>query len=152
MIASAGFVAGGICSLLVADKIERKYQIAFASVVMGAAFILRGIFIDHYDGLVISSFIAFGANACLITSLIMYTGESFPTKIRSTCSGIVEGIGRLVATTEPLIFIMLEPFGFFNFGWIVLVLFCCGDHGFGVWKEHIEFVVRKTGHLSWSAV
>jgi MFS transporter, putative metabolite:H+ symporter len=114
MIASAGFVAGGICSLLVADKIERKYQIAFASVVMGAAFILRGIFIDHYDGLVISSFIAFGANAWLITSLIMYTGESFPTKIRSTCSGIVEGIGRLVATTEPLIFIMLEPFGYFN--------------------------------------
>jgi putative MFS transporter len=114
MIASAGFVAGGVCSLAIADKIERKYQIALASAVMGMAFILRGIFIHDYVGLIISSFIAFGANAWLITSLITYTAENFPTQIRSTCSGIVEGAGRLIATIGPFIFIMLEPFGFFN--------------------------------------
>lgn len=114
MIASSGFVAGGICSLIVADRIERKYQIAFSCAIMGLAFVLRGIFIQDYFGLVISSFMAFGANAWMISNLITYTAENFPTQIRSTCSGIVEGLGRLIATIGPFVFIMLVTLGFFN--------------------------------------
>lgn len=114
MIASSGFVAGGICSLIIADRIERKYQIALSCAVMGMAFILRGIFIQDYLGLVISSFMAFGANAWMISNLLTYTAENFPTEIRSTCSGIVEGAGRLIATVGPFVFIMLVTFGFFN--------------------------------------
>ena len=114
MIATSGFVAGGICSLIIADRIERKYQIALSCAVMGMAFILRGIFIQDYLGLVISSFMAFGANAWLISNLLTYTAENFPTEIRSTCSGIVEGAGRLIATVGPFVFIMLITFGFFN--------------------------------------
>lgn len=114
MIASSGFVAGGICSLIVADRIERKYQIAFSCAIMGLAFILRGIFIHDYVGLVISSFIAFGANAWMISNLLTYTAENFSTEIRSTCSGIVEAAGRLIATIGPFVFIMLVTFGFFN--------------------------------------
>ncbi len=114
MIASSGFVAGGLCSLIIADRIERKYQIAFSCAIMGMAFILRGVFIHEYVGLVISSFIAFGANAWMISNLLTYTAENFPTEIRSTCSGIVEGAGRLIATIGPFVFIMLVTFGFFN--------------------------------------
>lgn len=114
MIATSGFVAGGICSLIIADRIERKYQIALSCAVMGMAFILRGIFIHDYLGLVISSFMAFGANAWLISNLLTYTAENFPTEIRSTCSGIVEGAGRLIATVGPFVFIMFVTFGFFN--------------------------------------
>jgi len=114
MIATSGFVAGGICSLIIADRIERKYQIALSCALMGMAFILRGIFIQDYLGLVISSFMAFGANAWLISNLLTYTAENFPTEIRSTCSGIVEGAGRLIATVGPFVFIMLVTFGFFN--------------------------------------
>lgn len=114
MIATSGFVAGGICSLIIADRIERKYQIALSCALMGMAFILRGIFIHDYLGLVISSFMAFGANAWLISNLLTYTAENFPTEIRSTCSGIVEGAGRLIATVGPFVFIMLVTFGFFN--------------------------------------
>jgi MFS family permease len=114
MIASSGFVAGGICSLIVADRLERKYQIAFSCAIIGLAFILRGIFIHDYVGLVISSFIAFAANAWMISNLLTYTSEYFPTEIRSTCSGIVEGIGRLIGTIGPLIFIVLVTFGFLN--------------------------------------
>ena len=114
MIATSGFVAGGICSLIIADRIERKYQIALSCAVMGMAFILRGIFIQDYLGLVISSFMAFGANAWLISNLLTYTTENFPTEIRSTCSGIVEGAGRLIATVGPFVFIMLVTFGFLN--------------------------------------
>lgn len=114
MIATSGFVAGGICSLIVADRIERKYQIALSCALMGMAFILRGIFIQDYLGLIISSFMAFGANAWLISNLLTYTAENFPTEIRSTCSGIVEGAGRLIATVGPFVFIMLVTFGFFN--------------------------------------
>ncbi len=114
MIASSGFVVGGIFSLIIADRIERKYQIAISCAIMGLAFILRGIFIHDYVGLVISSFIAFGSNAWMISNLLTYTAENFPTEIRSTCSGIVEGAGRLIATIGPFIFIMLITFGFFN--------------------------------------
>jgi putative MFS transporter len=114
MIASSGFVAGGIFSLIIADRIERKFQIAFSCAIMGLAFILRGIFIHDYVGLVFSSFIAFGANAWMISNLLTYTAENFPTEIRSTCSGIVEGVGRLIATIGPFVFIMLATFGFFN--------------------------------------
>ena len=114
MIATSGFVAGGICSLIIADRIERKYQIALSCALMGMAFILRGIFIQDYLGLVISSFMAFGANAWMISNLLTYTAENFPTEIRSTCSGIVEGAGRLIATVGPFVFIMLVTFGFFN--------------------------------------
>ena len=114
MIASSGFVAGGLCSLIIADRIERKYQIAFSCAIMGMAFILRGVFIHEYVGLVVSSFIAFGANAWMISNLLTYTAENFPTEIRSTCSGIVEGAGRLIATIGPIVFIMLVTFGFFN--------------------------------------
>lgn len=114
MIATSGFVAGGICSLIIADRIERKYQIALSCALMGMAFILRGIFIQDYLGLIISSCMAFGANAWLISNLLTYTAENFPTEIRSTCSGIVEGAGRLIATVGPFVFIMLVTFGFFN--------------------------------------
>jgi MFS transporter, putative metabolite:H+ symporter len=114
MIASTGFVAGGICSLIVADRLERKYQIAFSCTIIGLAFILRGIFIHDYVGLIISSFMAFAANAWMISNLLTYTSEYFPTEIRSTCSGIVEGIGRLIGTIGPLIFIILVTFGFLN--------------------------------------
>lgn len=114
MIASSGFVVGGIFSLIVADRIERKYQIAISCTIMGLAFILRGIFIHDYVGLVISSFIAYGSNAWMISNLLTYTAENFPTEIRSTCSGIVEGAGRLIATIGPFVFIILVTFGFFN--------------------------------------
>jgi hypothetical protein len=73
IIASSGFVAGGIFSLIVADRIERKYQIAFSCAMMGLAFIFRGIFIHDYVGLVISSFIAFGSNAWMISNLLTHS-------------------------------------------------------------------------------
>jgi putative MFS transporter len=114
VIASTGFVAGGLWAITCADKFERKYQIVIASVIMASAFILRGALIQDYFGLVASSTLAFGANAWLMTSLIAYTGENFPTLIRSTGTGIVEGVGRLIATSGPFIFVLLQPFGFFN--------------------------------------
>ena len=81
---------------------------------MGIAFILRGLLINDYIGLVVASFIAFGSNAWLISSLLVYTSENFPTKIRSSSSGIVEGTSRAFATVGPILFILFEPFGFLN--------------------------------------
>ncbi|HET6798957.1 MAG TPA: MFS transporter, partial [Nitrososphaeraceae archaeon] len=103
-LSSIGFVAGGLLSLLLADKIERKHQIAIASSIMSIAFILRGFLIDNYNGLVIAGFIAFASNAWLISSLLAYTSESFPTKVRSFSSGIVEGISRGLSALGPILF------------------------------------------------
>jgi MFS transporter, putative metabolite:H+ symporter len=113
-LSSIGFVAGGLLSLLLAEKLERKHQIAIASSVMSIAFILRGFLIDNYNGLVAAGLIAFASNAWLISSLLAYTSESFPTKIRSFASGIVEGISRGVAALGPIFFVLLQPYGFLN--------------------------------------
>jgi MFS family permease len=113
-LSSLGFVAGGLLSLPLADKIERKHQIAIASSIMGIAFILRGLLIDNYNGLVVAGFIAFASNAWLISSLLAYTSESFPTKVRSSSSGIVEGISRGLAALGPILFVLFQPSGFLN--------------------------------------
>jgi putative MFS transporter len=111
---SIGFVGGGLLSLLFAEKLERKYQIAIASSIMSIAFILRGFLINNYNGLLLSGFIAFASNAWLISSLLAYTSESFPTKIRSFGSGIVEGISRAFAAFGPIFFVLFQPYGFLN--------------------------------------
>ena len=121
-LSSFGFVAGGLLSLLLAEKIERKYQIAIASSIMSISFILRGFLIDDYIGLVIAGFVAFASNAWLISSLLAYTSESFPTKIRSFGSGIVEGISRGLAAVGPIVFVLLQPYGFLSL-MIVISLF-----------------------------
>jgi putative MFS transporter len=114
IISGIGFVAGAILSIPIAERIERKYQISIAGSIMGAAFILRGMLINDFAGLVIAGFIAFAANAWLATSLYAYTSESFPTKMRSSGSGIVEGSGRAFSAIGPIIFVLLQPYGFMN--------------------------------------
>jgi putative MFS transporter len=111
---SIGFVAGGVLTLPLADKIERKHQIAIASCIMSIAFILRGFLIDNYNGLVVAGFIAFASNAWLISSLLAHTSESFPTKVRSFSSGIVEGISRGLSALGPILFVLFQPSGFLN--------------------------------------
>ena len=122
-LSSIGFVAGGLLSLLFAEKFERKHHIAIARSIMSIAFILRGFLIDNFNGLLTAGFIAFASNAWLISSLLAYTSESFPTKIRSLASGIVEGISRGVAALGPIFFVLLQPYGFLNL-MTAISLFC----------------------------
>ncbi|MBD0360042.1 MAG: MFS transporter [Nitrososphaeraceae archaeon] len=114
IFSSIGFVAGGVLTLPLADKIERKHQIAIASTIMSIAFILRGFLVDNYNGLVVAGFIAFASNAWLISSLLAYTSESFPTKVRSFSSGIIEGTSRGLAAVGPILFVLFQPSGFLN--------------------------------------
>jgi MFS transporter, putative metabolite:H+ symporter len=109
-----GFVAGGILSIIVADKYERKYQISIAALLMGMAFIFRGLLIHDYLGLIVTGFVAFLSSSWLTASLLTYTSENFPTQIRSWASGVVEGIGNGIASFGPFIFILFHSFGFFN--------------------------------------
>ncbi|HEX6067883.1 MAG TPA: MFS transporter [Nitrososphaera sp.] len=112
ILSAIGFVAGGVLAIVVAEKIERKHQIAIASFGMSIGFILRGFLVHDYGGLVFAGFVAFFANAWLITSLLAYTAENFPTRIRSSATGIVEGSSRGIAAIAPFIFVMLQPQGF----------------------------------------
>src|SRR6476659_5997694 len=89
---------------------------------MGISFILRGILITDYTGLVIASFLAFASNAWLVNTLISYTAENFATKIRTSASGIIEGCSRALAATGPIIFVLFRPFGFLNL-MIIISLF-----------------------------
>jgi len=101
-------------SILVADKFERKYQFVIASLIMGFAFIFRGVLIHNYIALFLAGFVGFASNSWLLACLFTYTAENFPTRIRSIASGAVEGIGSGLATVGPIVFVLLQPFGFLN--------------------------------------
>ena len=47
-VTSIGYVVGACLSIMIADKFERKYQFVVAGLIMGIAFILRGLFIQDY--------------------------------------------------------------------------------------------------------
>lgn len=114
LLASTGFAVGGAVAILAGDRIERKYQIAIASVVLSIGFILRGLLVQDFGGSVAAGFIAFFANAWVVTALLIYTAENFRTKIRSSAAGIVEGSARGLAAIAPFVFVLLQPFGFLN--------------------------------------
>jgi putative MFS transporter len=114
IISGIGFVVGGSLSILVAERVERKYQISIAAVIMALGFVMRGLLIDDYAGLVFSGFVAFAANAWLVSNLYTYTAESFPTRIRSFGFGTVEGTSRALSSIGPFVFIFLQPSGFLN--------------------------------------
>ena len=122
IISGMGFVVGGALSILISERVERKYQISAAGAIMAVGFILRGLFIDDFVGLVAAGFVAFAANAWLVSNLYAYTAESFPTRIRSFGFGTVEGTSRALSSIGPFIFIFLQPSGFMNI-MIVISLF-----------------------------
>ncbi|HVX02808.1 MAG TPA: hypothetical protein VHA09_06610, partial [Nitrososphaera sp.] len=113
-LGGTGFVAGGVMAIFFGDRMERKYQIAIASVVLSIGFLLRGALVDDFGGLVLAGFIAFFANAWVITALLTYTAENFPTRVRSSATGMVEGSSRGIAAIAPLVFVALEPAGFMS--------------------------------------
>ncbi|MGI0021185.1 MAG: MFS transporter, partial [Nitrososphaera sp.] len=76
LLSGIGFVAGGAAAILLADRKERKYQVAIAGFMLGVGFVLRGLLVGDYGGLVIAGFIAFFANAWIVTALLTYTAES----------------------------------------------------------------------------
>ena len=136
-LSSFGFVAGGCFAIIIAERIERKYQVAFASSIMGLAFVLRGLLIYDYLGLATAGFLAFASNAWLITSLISYTTEYFPTEIRSTGTGIIEGSGRGIDffRTNSFCFPPAPGFPLYydNNG---IVCFCSNDFGVAIWISY----------------
>ncbi|MGI0020302.1 MAG: hypothetical protein ACREAY_07505, partial [Nitrososphaera sp.] len=86
--------------------------VAIAGFMLSVGFVLRGLLVGDYGGLVIAGFIAFFANAWIVTALLTYTAESFPTRVRSSAAGIVEGGSRGLAAVAPFVFITLQPAGF----------------------------------------
>lgn len=112
LLSGTGFVAGGVAAILLADRMERKHQVALAGLLLGAGFVLRGLLVADYAGLVAAGFVAFFANAWIVTALLTYTAESFPTRVRSSAAGIVEGGSRGLAAVAPFVFITLQPAGF----------------------------------------
>lgn len=114
LLASIGFAAGGAVAILAGDRIERKYQIAIAGIILGIGFILRGLLVQDFGGSVAAGFIAFFANAWVVTALLIYTAENFRTRIRSSAAGIVEGSARGLAAIAPFVFVFLQPLGFLN--------------------------------------
>jgi len=112
LLSGTGFVAGGFAAILLADRMERKHQVALAGLLLGTGFVLRGLLVGDYAGLVAAGFVAFFANAWIVTALLTYTAESFPTRVRSSAAGIVEGSSRGLAAVAPFVFITLQPSGF----------------------------------------
>ena len=48
MVGGIGYVVGACLSIIIADKVERRYQFVIAALTMAFMFIIRGLFIDDY--------------------------------------------------------------------------------------------------------
>jgi putative MFS transporter len=113
-IGTFGLLVGAVLSVLLADRVERKFQVAVAAFIMGISFVLRGVLIHDYNALTYTSFLGFAANFWLFTSLSVYVSESFPTRIRATISGFIQGVANAIAITGPIVIVALQRVGFIN--------------------------------------
>ena len=109
-IGDLGFIVGGVVSVLVIDRYNRKYTAAAAALVgmIGIAVIA----VSHSPALLIIG--AFLAGVWILMPAIgyAYTSEVFPTRARASGMAIGDGLGHLGGAVQPYIVVAaLAAFG-----------------------------------------
>ncbi|MFC5950997.1 MFS transporter [Pseudonocardia lutea] len=109
-IGDLGFLVGGLGSVLVIDRWNRKHSAAAAGVVgmIGIALIA----LSHGPGLLIAG--AFLAGIWIMAPALgyAYTSEVFPTRARASGMSIGDGLGHLGGAVQPYIVVAgLAAFG-----------------------------------------
>lgn len=100
-IGDIGFVVGGFLSLLVIEKINRKYSVAWSCVVGVIGVVL--IAVSHSTPVLIVGLLLAGMWIMAPALGYAYTSEVFPTRARATGMSIGDGLGHLGGAVQPYI-------------------------------------------------
>ncbi|RDI40990.1 MFS transporter [Aquicella lusitana] len=93
-LSSFGFIVGSLISIFLSEKLERKWLAIIIALVWSLALFIIGWYPQPIV-IVIAGFIATTTIATIIPILYIYTGENFPTRIRTTSLSITDGLGHL---------------------------------------------------------
>ncbi len=93
-IASFGFIAGSILSVVFSEAVERKWLAIWIALAWAIVLFIIGWY-PTPAVIVIAGFLATTTIAMIIPILYIYTGENFPTRIRATSLSITDGLGHL---------------------------------------------------------
>ena len=96
-----GGLLGAAIAATLSDRWERKYWTAIAPLLIALCGVFYGL---TFNGLFIGifGFLVIMFIQCFAPMLYAYTGECFPTEIRSSGTGFTYGIGRLSNAFSPL--------------------------------------------------
>lgn len=109
-IGDIGFVFGGIFSLIIIDKINRKYSVTIAGLIgmIGVTIIA----LSHSTPVLIVGLFLAGLWIMAPALGYAYTSEIFPTRARATGMSIGDGLGHLGGAVQPYIVVAgLSAFG-----------------------------------------
>jgi len=97
-----GAVPGALIAALISDRWERKWWIAIVSLLIAFCGLMYGLTF-RIAAIVIFGFLVAMFLQTFAPLLYAYTPECYPTRIRSSGSGLGYGIGRLSNVFGPLI-------------------------------------------------
>lgn len=95
-----GLLGAAICASL-SDRWERKHWLTITPLMIAASGLVYGLTFDA-NLIVVFGFLVIMSIQCFAPMLYAYTGECFPTEIRSSGTGFTYGIGRLSNAFSPL--------------------------------------------------
>jgi putative MFS transporter len=96
-----GGLLGASIAATISDRWQRKYWLTIAPLLIAACGLFYGLTFNAVF-IVIFGFLVIMFIQCFAPMLYAYTGECFPTEIRSSGTGFTYGIGRLSNAFSPL--------------------------------------------------
>jgi len=90
----SGFVVAGICAVLFAERLERRYWLPVCAALTLGGGILAGLSGSSIALAMIGAGIVFFAFNLWVPMTYAWSAESFPTRARSTGFALVDGLGH----------------------------------------------------------
>jgi putative MFS transporter len=116
-----GTVGITLAGALLGERVERKTLIGVAGIMSFAGAVLYFFFPTNYAAALIGTVLCSGAVLGWAFNGYTYTAAAYPTRLRSTASGLTDGVGHTGAVLGPVIaayfFTLTEDHG--NIGWFL---------------------------------
>ena len=116
------YAAGVICSAFFNERFERRTLILVGAVIFALSFVIIWVF-SYVDQINAMQYVGWGlsgvGSALWLFNMYNYTSAAYPTRLRSTATGITDGLGHLGAIFGPVIVVALgdatSKHGFYGF-------------------------------------
>jgi MFS family permease len=104
------YAAGAVCFAFFNERFERRTLITVGAVIFALSFIVIWVFsyVDRVNALQYVGWALTGVGAGLwLFNMANYTAAAYPTRLRSTATGIADGVGHVGAIFGPVIVVAL---------------------------------------------